>query len=242
MGGCPRPDTRTAVAVFVRSALAHEAIGRTRLDAGNRGCLVDRPRPAVHARGHEQLWHRRAVEAPVDEHCSARVGLSAEVVLLVVHHERVTEGAHRQVEVLWSDLGSGRGRVAGTRALAASNQRSEHPHDYSTGVLARAGQHEPEGKVRVLRGLSRSPGHGDDRRLERRGDLRALAALVVFELAVVLPRAHTSPRRDRSHKSPSVQTALGCEAGRQWHRDRPSRHNPTALQLRAPARSPRGGS
>ena len=68
-------------------------------------CVVDDAGPFVGAGGYEVFRHGRAVKNAVDHDRPLAVGLAAELGRLVVHHERITERPHRQVEVLGEHLG-----------------------------------------------------------------------------------------------------------------------------------------
>ena len=95
----------TFVAVSVGAFLAHQAPGSARRDACLVRSLVELAGTFVGAGGDEVLGHGRAIKGAVDHDRPLAVGLAAELGRLVVHHERITERPHRQVEVLGPALG-----------------------------------------------------------------------------------------------------------------------------------------
>ena len=93
------------VAVLVGTLLVHQVPRSPSRDARFVHGAVDDAGAFVGAGGYEVVRHRRAIKGAVDHQCPLAIGLPAELGRLVVHHQRVTQCPHGQVEVLGPALG-----------------------------------------------------------------------------------------------------------------------------------------
>ena len=138
----------------------------------------------VGARGYEVFGHRRAIKGAVDHDRPLAVGLPAELGRLVVHHERVAERPHRQVEVLGPALG-----VAPVGAQVPSwpapGRTSASSRPRCRPGLAGLGQRGAEDEVGESRHRPRGPAHRHDRGFEGPVDLPQCFAVRAAPLAVV---------------------------------------------------------
>ena len=167
----------TFITVSVGAFFPHQA---PRLASGDTSLVRGLVGPAgafVGAGADERLGHGRAVKGAVDHDRPLAVGLAAELSHLVVHHERITQRPHRQVEPLGERLGvTAVGAHEPGRPTAPA-----HPGQQAAAgaarVLAGPAEHDAQGQVGVGGDVPRRPPHGHDGGFQGQVDLPQRLAL-----------------------------------------------------------------
>ena len=196
----------------------------------------------VGAGGYEVFGHGRAIKGAVDHQCPLAIGLPAELGCLVVHHERVAERPHGQVEVLGPALGIAPVRSQVPSRPAPAAHLGQQPRPGASWVLSRLAERQRQGEVGE--GRHRPRRAGPSSRSWLRGPRYNLAqrfALRPGPLPVVAFSHVPAPVGVAGSRSPGAPTGPGTTAAPGWRPGRPSRRSRQARRQSTLSPTPRAG-